>query len=62
MFDVCCSTKPKDNYFFQDQRKLILDSSDGDGNDENKMSFQDIGRLIGQRWREIKPDEVRCMG
>jgi hypothetical protein len=49
-----------DNYFFQEQRKVILEPEGLDGsNGENKMSFKDIGRLIGQRWREIKPDEVR---
>ena len=45
-----------DNFFFRDQRNEILHSPEEDS--ENKKSFADIGKLIGQRWREIKPDEV----
>jgi hypothetical protein len=45
-----------DNYYFQRERNKILNSEDDDG---SKKSFQEIGRLIGQRWREIKPEEVR---
>ena len=50
----------QDNYFFRDQRNEIIQSSGGsDGDASKKKSFQDIGRIIGQRWREIQPAEVR---
>jgi hypothetical protein len=46
-----------DNYFFRDQRNAILNSGGGTADGDVKKSFQDIGRLIGKRWREIQPGE-----
>jgi hypothetical protein len=47
-----------DNFFFREQRNKILETGDGDDDNEKKKSFEDIGRVIGQRWREIAPEEL----
>jgi hypothetical protein len=46
------------NFFFRDQRNKILETTGGVPDEETKKSFEDIGRVIGQRWREIEPDEL----
>ena len=51
-------TRFEDNYFFREQRNEIIKSFDKDEDADKKKTFQDIGRLIGQRWREIEPGEL----
>lgn len=58
LISFCNLLSAVDNYFFQRERNKILNSQDDDGNNK---SFQEIGRVIGQRWREIKPEEVSHM-
>mmetsp|Transcript_26063 Transcript_26063/g.55009 ORF Transcript_26063/g.55009 Transcript_26063/m.55009 type:complete len:474 (-) Transcript_26063:309-1730(-) len=42
------------NFFFKAERaKILADTSDGNG-----TSFEDIGRIIGQRWKNIEGDEL----
>ena len=50
-----------DNFFFREERANILSEStktEGEGEDAEPTSFEDIGRLIGQRWRAIGPEEL----
>jgi len=49
------------NFFFREERANILSESTkmGDGGEEAEpTSFEDIGRIIGQRWRAIDPEEL----
>ncbi len=50
-----------DNFFFREERANILSEStkktEG-GEEAEPTSFEDIGRIIGQRWRAIDPDEL----
>jgi hypothetical protein len=54
----CCTYYYVDNFFFREQRNEILDAGGDAASSEKKKSFEDIGRVIGQRWREILPDEL----
>ena len=49
------------NFFFREERANILSEStktgEGEGDGE-PTSFEDIGRIIGQRWRAIDPEEL----
>jgi len=49
------------NFFFREERANILSEStkktEG-GEEAEPTSFEDIGRIIGQRWRAIDPDEL----
>ena len=50
-----------DNFFFREERANILSESTKkteDGGDGEPTSFEDIGRIIGQRWRAIDPEEL----
>jgi hypothetical protein len=50
-----------DNFFFREERANILSESTkkGEGGEEAEpTSFEDIGRIIGQRWRAIDPEEL----
>mmetsp|Transcript_32786 Transcript_32786/g.55492 ORF Transcript_32786/g.55492 Transcript_32786/m.55492 type:complete len:470 (-) Transcript_32786:1446-2855(-) len=49
------------NFFFREERANILSESTKkteEGEAAEPTSFEDIGRIIGQRWRAIDPDEL----
>lgn len=46
-----------DNFFFKAVRAEILAESSSEGGEET--SFEDIGRMIGQRWRNISEEGMR---
>jgi hypothetical protein len=46
-----------DIYFFREERSEIREEENASG--EMKSPSDNIHRIIGQRWRGIKPDEVR---
>ena len=50
-----------DNFFFREERANILSEStkkSEGGEEAEPTSFEDIGRIIGQRWRAIDPEEL----
>ena len=44
-----------DNFFVKAERPKIVA---GDFQSNTKTSFEDIGRILGQRWKNIKPEEL----
>ncbi len=48
-----------DNFFFRAERAKILDEANKKKRDgeSSATSFEDIGRIIGKRWREISDEE-----
>ena len=50
----------QDNFFFQAERAKILAEKpiEQQSDETNKTSFEDIGRIIGQRWRVIETQEL----
>lgn len=46
-----------DNFFFQEERAKILKVSE-EKCEGVAMTFEDIGRIIGKRWREINSEEL----
>ena len=49
-----------DNFFFRDERaKILAEAGKANSGDETKTtSFEDIGRIIGKRWRNIGDQEL----
>jgi len=47
------------NWFFRHERKRTSEEKEKNGG-ESKLSFEDMGKLVGKRWKSLSDEERKC--